>query len=274
MGGCIGHVLLSRLEASPYLVARTPVEPPMEPSMESSMEPSMEPSREPSREPSMGPRGTTTAVILDYDDTLFPTSWHVANSSSSSFREEEDLKALAELDDVVYSFLRKLLALGQVFLVTNAEEEWVAQTAGQFLPRVYQCLCLGQVHFFSCPTRLGRETRVSLWKISAFQSILDELRAAPTTSSSREKQLNVVVVGDGDYEFAAADATTTDADLLKTVRFLQRPRPSQIVAQLELLETRISQVVYSRANLKIEMTRRKREEMEAESVAEPTDGAA
>ena len=109
---------------------------------------------------------------------------------------------------------------------------------------------------------------------SAVALLLDELRAAPTTSSSREKQLNVVVVGDGDYEFAAADATTTDADLLKTVRFLQRPRPSQIVAQLELLETRISQVVYSRANLKIEMTRRKREEMEAESVAEPTDGAA
>ena len=66
-----------------------------------------------------------TLIILDWDDTLFPTSWLYQNKidlSDSHIRNEYQT-LFAELDNILYSLLIKLINLGKVVIVTNASSK-------------------------------------------------------------------------------------------------------------------------------------------------------
>ena len=69
-----------------------------------------------------------TLIILDWDDTLFPSSWVIKNnldiadpSTRIVFNDE-----FKELDDIVYNLLYTMKKLGKVIIITNAMPEWVS----------------------------------------------------------------------------------------------------------------------------------------------------
>ena len=60
--------------------------------------------------------------ILDWDDTLYPTSSIGVNQS----------KKLHDLDDALYRLLSKLLRIGQIIIITNASVAWVESSSKRF----------------------------------------------------------------------------------------------------------------------------------------------
>jgi hypothetical protein len=77
-------------------------------------------------------------LILDWDDTLLPSSW------LNKVVPSDDI-VLSMLDDLEHKLANLLtgavLKLGlTVIIVTNAEEGWVEHSCGRYLPKLLQLL--------------------------------------------------------------------------------------------------------------------------------------
>eukprot|EP00435_Cladocopium_sp_Y103_P040570 s1822_g11.t1 len=88
-------------------------------------------------------------IIVDWDDTLFPTSWLSEKQEFKSWQKRwsssekkmpefshEDLQQLAELDQAARSFVTAASALGQVCCVTLSRRPWQQNTMSAFMPKL------------------------------------------------------------------------------------------------------------------------------------------
>lgn len=73
-----------------------------------------------------------SALIFDWDDTLFPTS------ALSALGPDRLRDSFGRLDDLVLQVLTMALELqgSQVLLLTSANLEWVRRSSREFLPKV------------------------------------------------------------------------------------------------------------------------------------------
>ena len=69
-----------------------------------------------------------TLFILDWDDTLFPTSNTVKQGISLSNNNTRNGLAehYKELDRMISVFLKHILKYGKVLIITNATKEWIS----------------------------------------------------------------------------------------------------------------------------------------------------
>ena len=80
-------------------------------------------------------------MVLDYDDTLCPSSWISAAPERVHAATDEDAACLRRLEDGIESLLERAVALGcRVVIITNADEDWVRFSSQQFLPRIVPLL--------------------------------------------------------------------------------------------------------------------------------------
>eukprot|EP00696_Hemimastix_kukwesjijk_P000386 gnl/Hemi2/10563_TR3652_c0_g2_i1.p1 gnl/Hemi2/10563_TR3652_c0_g2~~gnl/Hemi2/10563_TR3652_c0_g2_i1.p1 ORF type:complete len:375 (+),score=113.03 gnl/Hemi2/10563_TR3652_c0_g2_i1:187-1311(+) len=118
-----------------------------------------------------------TVVILDWDDTLFASSWVSDNaaicgditSTTDPFSPDSKEAALFhDLEDCILDLLTRAMDAGSVCIVTNAETGWVQLSAQRYLPRIVPLLeCVPIISarstyepfFPNCPT---------VWKVQAF----------------------------------------------------------------------------------------------------------
>jgi len=80
-----------------------------------------------------------TIILLDWDDTLCPSTWIRANRSHLSFFKpapniERFQAPLRRLEAQGLALLRTAMSLGNVIIVTNAMEPWVTTSSQHFLP--------------------------------------------------------------------------------------------------------------------------------------------
>ena len=69
----------------------------------------------------------TNIFIIDWDDTLYPTTWVNKNSidvGNTNVLEEYKIYFL-ELDKTISSLLKSLNDVGDVWIVTNANINWI-----------------------------------------------------------------------------------------------------------------------------------------------------
>jgi hypothetical protein len=82
-----------------------------------------------------------TIILLDWDDTLCPSSWIRANKRVLSFfkpapKDERFQRPLRELQRNVEVLLKLAMKLGSVVIVTNAQDPWVETSCRNFLPQL------------------------------------------------------------------------------------------------------------------------------------------
>lgn len=77
-----------------------------------------------------------TIFFVDWDDTLFASSWlaktNFTSSKSDMTPDEDDL--LAQLETAVHKALTSLLRLGRVVILSSASREWIDKTMNIFFP--------------------------------------------------------------------------------------------------------------------------------------------
>lgn len=130
------------------------------------------------RTENVAPASENTMIVFDWDDTLFPYHWLTANgvsfeSVSVPTHVSEEMGRFSQL---ICQILMKAMAIGQVYIITNAQEGWVEAAASVFMPSVYSLLQDRSVdnHIRIVSARLQQEKTQpdspETWKIDTFRN--------------------------------------------------------------------------------------------------------
>lgn len=180
-------------------------------------------------------------IILDWDDTLFPTSWTVMkdidftqNNAINKYKQY-----FKELDNVLYDFLIKCLSCGKVFIVTNAMIKWVYRSA-EILPKTN--VLLDRIIVISARDIYQQKypDQTEKWKLLIFKYIADKYTV-------NNKIDHIISIGDANYEFIALLDLINHHNIrkkgyLKSIRLVQSPSYNTIVDQLTVLNKSINKI--------------------------------
>ncbi len=180
-----------------------------------------------------------TLIILDWDDTLFPTSWitkHGINLLIPVIREKY-MVFFSQLDMLLHSLLSKLLKCGTVVIVTNAMIKWVV-ISSYILPNTQRLIkenikivSARDDHSDKHPGQMG------IWKKKTFEQLVLE------HFLDHYQVQNIISVGDAEYEFRALinlynkhGPESGTKRLLKSVRLMANPSFELLIDQLKVLD--------------------------------------
>lgn len=191
-----------------------------------------------------------TLLIFDWDDTLFPSTWVQLQGFAPPGNNSPQVVHLDLLDAAATSaaaVLRTAKRLGRVVVVTNAEAGWVELSGRRFVPKVMRELegvSVVSARSTFEPYLLGPPTggsRPFEWKRLAFQAEI----AGLVRQLAPGRRANVVSLGDSAYERDALQhaAAAVPGCQRKSVKFLVRPDPHQLVKQLALVRTVLEPIV-------------------------------
>eukprot|EP00927_Polykrikos_kofoidii_P028406 TRINITY_DN24813_c0_g1_i2.p1 TRINITY_DN24813_c0_g1~~TRINITY_DN24813_c0_g1_i2.p1 ORF type:complete len:469 (+),score=89.49 TRINITY_DN24813_c0_g1_i2:164-1570(+) len=174
-------------------------------------------------------------LLWDWDDTLMASS--AINASQFPPQQAQQLEAIVE------QVLQQSLRLGDTYIVTNADEQWVAQSSIRFVPRVMQLL--SQIPILSA--RKKWEPRcpgdVFAWKRETFKEIFH----SRGLSQSGGMGMNLTVLGDSPSEMEAAQTATLPLQchplVVKTVKFKEAPSGAELIDQLKILSQELASIV-------------------------------
>jgi len=177
-----------------------------------------------------------TLVILDWDDTLFPTSWVAKNFINLHDTETryKYLEFFSELDNLIFSFLKKILYKSRVIIVTNAMPLWI-KISSYVLPKTQNLL--NYIKVISARKNFQKvSSNYTEWKKLAFDAeVKNQLNI-------KNKQ-NIISIGDASYEYKALINLYNKDRILKSMKFLENPTFDILKDQLEVISTNIERVI-------------------------------
>lgn len=165
-----------------------------------------------------------TALVLDWDDTIFPTTW-VREDCGMNLRHTLDRQSqlapdlrvlikqlLQKLLDRHEEFLSSAVVLSNVFIVTLARRPWVERSAELFMPGLKRLIDRYSIPVIyaqeGIPDTLqeeynkdnfkSEEQAAEFWTSVKAQAIEREIAAAYSRSGASWK--NVISFGDSDFE--------------------------------------------------------------------------
>jgi len=214
-------------------------------------------------------RAEDTIILLDYDDTLLPSSWLALHQLGLNTPDEvvaEHVEELRVIEACAAKLLTKAIELGDVHLVTNAEEGWIQYTVEKFMPALLPLL--PHMTLISARTTFERFSPTSprTWKIMAFRQQVNQSVAATSSCSCENfrdtdynvdtidfytgdrgaceycdasRKLNIISLGDSQHEREALRVVAAEFPnvFAKTVKFVERPSLAALQKQMELMHS-------------------------------------
>jgi hypothetical protein len=244
-----------------------------------------------------------TITFLDWDDTLFPTSWLSDLGMLRNTERPSDAEQLAELDrldDAASSMLASVLRFStQTCIVTNAlKNGWVTESARIFLPKMHALL-----ESPNCPTIVYAMDKLTQKHFSQFRRKLnmkevfggvseklspDEFAEIMTTAKVVAMQpeieafysmypqrhwQNVVSIGDGTSERNAIQEITfiheqPPEEKLRTkiIKTVADPTSSEVISQLQTINKYLSTIVHFNGDLDVDFEHENANERLAEAL--------
>jgi hypothetical protein len=167
-----------------------------------------------------------TLIILDWDDTLFPTTWFIHNNINlnETYMKKLYTSYFYELDNIIYKLLKKIILLGDVTIITNALIEWI-NTSSSVLPKTKKIIN-NKIHIISARGNFqNKYPNIMDWKKEAFKL------------AKSHKYINIISVGDAHYEYNALIGLYNKEShiLLKSIKFMNEPIQEVLIDQLNVL---------------------------------------
>jgi hypothetical protein len=195
-----------------------------------------------------------TLIIFDWDDTIMPTSWiqsnKLCNRHSPVERTPSQTAALESIANQAIKLLEAAVNLGEVVIITSAENGWIEYSCELFLPNLMTAL--ETVRFVSARSLYesfcNKDASTSRdWKIQAFQ-------AEAIRKFDQEGRRNILSIGDSPDEFAALEHVrqfwaTRRGSYAKSVQLLLKPTAMQLQQQLVVLTQQVNNLVQYKDNL-------------------------
>lgn len=180
-----------------------------------------------------------TLIIIDWDDTLYPTTWTLENSINLAMPQTryKYAKYFEYLDDKLSEMLQYLTTLGDVVIITNAMIEWIDLTTSM-LPKTKKVL--RNIEVISARSRYQNKVQMPEWKKHTF---LEEY-----IKRSRSKHYtNILSLGDAEFEYNALVnlhkhnvTQNNQGKYLKSIKFIKSSNYNELIEQLHMIKTNIS----------------------------------
>lgn len=222
-----------------------------------------------------------TIIFLDFDDTLFPTTWLHEKGllrNVDRFEAPTDFATLAELERVDQAACDALAAASQlssrICIVTNAQAPWVLNSTQIFMPRLHSVLrgpsAPGIVY---ARDKLHQRRQAGFCTESAYRDNLELrefLTRAKTVAMKAEVKAfysqypqqswkNLISIGDGSYEHDAIQEITflhmqpSHKKLrTKAIKLPDSPTCSEVERHLQTLKMYLSAIVQFNDDLDVD----------------------
>lgn len=189
------------------------------------------------------PQPRARIFLLDWDDTLHPTSY--VRSSILSYRyygplSLEDTNHLDALGQTVIDLINEIKQYGKITIITSAMEGWVEFSSARYLPSVYKFLFEGDQEIKVISAREQGKT-------SVFTDLTTEAIMAMTEPFG---PLHIFVFGDSEEEMEAGEKIldTYEGELplsIRRVKLRGRPSLSFLRAELNALANALPEMISS-----------------------------
>jgi hypothetical protein len=186
-----------------------------------------------------------TTIFFDWDDTFLASSWLIKNGYSMRNVgpiNQEFLEMGETLSIAVKLIMIEAMKFGRVVIVTNATDGWINFSCKAFMPAILPVI--SSVTLVSAQARYGYMYPGSLvdWKRYTFQDVLK----AETRPVGKIR--NLISIGDGIAEKIALQALKGDilgsTNIVKSIKFLDKPSIKQLTEQLEKLRYILKDIVH------------------------------
>eukprot|EP01045_Picozoa_sp_COSAG04_P013485 COSAG04_NODE_959_length_9164_cov_3.981798_5_plen_227_part_00 len=122
------------------------------------------------------PCEANSLIVLDWDDTLLPTTQLTDNYgdyiTGGATLPPRIVAELATLQDVVVRFLDQVVLCGSTTVITNAMNGWVTLSGRLFVPRVLEALERHGIEVMYAREKHGNTGDAEEWKMTAFASLV------------------------------------------------------------------------------------------------------
>jgi len=157
--------------------------------------------------------GPRSVVVLDWDDTLFPTSW-IKSRFNQPMLEVTLPEAVRQMvERAIVQVVEAALRVGRVYIVTNSLEGWV-QTCLQVVPGVAEVLQRVKiVHARTQGDTLANNSTETMkdWKVKAVTRILSQEFTGRSSGVA-------ISIGDSDHDSEAVRLAASSLKLECSVR--------------------------------------------------------
>lgn len=192
-----------------------------------------------------------TLVILDWDDTLLPTTWiegqglSLASESVPTAEQWEQLELMAERAALTLQLAK---SSGHVIIVTNAEHLWIELSCDKFMPSLAQYLkdikLLSARSLFECQG----VAQPLHWKLLAFRGEIDHF-----LSNGPGCWTNIISIGDSPHEREALIHATDNVpnSWAKALKLKEKPSREEFLKEHEVLCSILKDIVNHNGSLDV-----------------------
>ena len=197
----------------------------------------------------MNPIKFNSIIIFDYDDILLPTSFlkrgkNIYEEIELSSPEKEKMK---ELEDLVFELLNDATKNGTVYIITNAEKDWVEYSSKKFYPKIIPILDKVEIIYAREEYEKIYPGDSRQWKIEAFLMIPKTVNISILT--------NIICLGNSLSEIEAGRilASRFTESYIKTIKFREEPKLDELIEQLKLVCKQFSSICSDIKNMTISL---------------------
>lgn len=191
----------------------------------------------------------STLIFIDWDDTLFPTTWVMNNHINLSDKQNKVkyYSLFSELDDILYKFFIKTMNYGTIIIVTNASRNWI-NVSMEILPKS-SSIINNNIKIVSARDRYSDTHTVFKWKELSFKDEADGFFYHDTQIQ------NIVSIGDADYEHIALikldewEKKLPEKRILKKIKLMHQPSYYCLIDQLEVLTSCIDGIIKKKKHM-------------------------
>lgn len=205
----------------------------------------------------------TNIFIIDWDDTLYPTTWVNKNSidlSKTNSLQEYRIYFL-ELDKTISSLLESLNQVGDIWIVTNANLNWIKSCLSS-LELTKKTIITNKIRIVSARDSYStNSSSPTEWKILTFQDIMEDIIKKISKRIKPNTYINIISIGDAMYEYMALinldnfiktytnkyfHSLQSEQQLkyfLKNIKFIEKPDFDYVIDQMNVLEKNKNDIV-------------------------------
>lgn len=203
----------------------------------------------------------TNVFIIDWDDTLFPTTW--VNKNNIDFNNEISYSTyklyFLELDKTITQLLDSLSDVGDIFIVTNANIKWI-KSCLTVLNLSRKIIIEKNIRIVSARDSYSQNnSSPTEWKILTFQDIIEDIMNKINVNIKPNTIINIISIGDAIYEYIALinldnfikmyiknqnEKVNSNLNyLLKNIKFIEKPEFDYVIDQMQVLHKNRDDIV-------------------------------
>ena len=179
-------------------------------------------------------------IILDWDDTLFSTSYFLLKNKKLTIEEQQ---LFFKLGECVSKFINLSKYFGKIFIITNSTKKWLYKTAYNYL-KINENL-LDEVNVISARENFNEEiVPKHMWKSLIFKQLYKYFELSDS----------IVCISDSinDINEGKKLKTIFKNNNISTIKFINKPSPIQNIKEINLIIENLGKIINSNYNMILE----------------------